>query len=125
MNAMKASRYVAYFNVVYGIILLWVYVSDTPIYYDYFLIVGLLVIATWFSWDTVTRLKRQVSKLSQLYFIVAILTLFAGGLIIFWGVKMIDVGLAREDDKRHSVLGFFYLPFGVSSVYLAIRMLRN
>lgn len=121
---MKSSTYVAYFNVVYGIVLLWVYISRGSLYQDYFLIGGLAIVI-WFSWETLTRLKGLVSKLSRVYYIVAIFTLFAGVLIIFWSFKMIDVGFERGDDKRHSLIGFFYLPLGISSLYLAIKSLRN
>ena len=85
---------IAYFNLIVGTILLWTYIKTGPLYYDYYLIIG-LGLTIWYNWETLKQLKGQRNSLNKLNFIIGLLTFLFGGLLLLSSLGMIRQGLGE------------------------------
>jgi hypothetical protein len=118
---MKTIKFMNYFNLVAGIILLWIYIRSSLLYYDHVFIVG-IALTIWYNWETLKQLKGQRNRLNRLNYIIGTLTVVFGVFLILVSVAMINEGL--KDRNTHITMGIFYIPLGVTTVLLSLRTLK-
>lgn len=118
---MSTLKFINYFNLVVGIILIWIYVRSIPLYYDYFFMVGIAG-TIWYNWETLKQLKGQRNRLNKLNYIMGILTIVFGVLLILGSIAMINEGL--ENKNTHVLMGIFYMPLGITTIFLSLKTLR-
>lgn len=61
---MTTIKYINYINLIGGTILFWTYIRSGPLYYDYYLIIGLGLII-WYNWETLKQFKGQKKQIKQ------------------------------------------------------------
>lgn len=103
---MRYIRYVNYFNLISGIVLLWTYIGSHPLYFDYYLIVG-FALTIWYNWETLKQLKGQRNKLRKTNYLVGILTILFGLLLLLGGMGMIKEGLSENSANAQIVMVHF------------------
>jgi hypothetical protein len=123
IGIMNYIKYLNYFNLVCGTILLWTYIRSSPIYFDYYLIVG-FALTIWYNWETLKQLKGQTNKLNRVNWIVGLLTIAFGVLLILAGMGMIKEGLKENLNKAQISMGALYVPFGLTTIFLTLKTLK-
>jgi hypothetical protein len=66
---MTTIKFINYFNLVIGIVLLGTHLISIPVLYDYSFMAGMVLII-WYNWETLKRLKGERNKLNQITFVV-------------------------------------------------------
>jgi len=82
---MNAIKYLAYFNIIYSLLLIWTINSLYSYGIDYSKYV-FTVLNIWYSWETIKQLKGIRNNLNRINLIVGILILIIGGLNILGGL---------------------------------------
>ena len=85
---MNILKYLAYYNIIYSLLLIWTTNSLYSYYTDYYkyIFIGLTI---WYSWETIKQLKGVRNKLNRINLIVGILILIIGGLNIIGGLVIL------------------------------------
>jgi hypothetical protein len=118
---MTTIKFINYFNLVIGIVLLGTHLISIPVFYDYSFMAGMVLII-WYNWETLKRLKGERNKLNQITFVVGVLTIvFAVGLILS-SIALINEGL--KNAKTQVVMGAIYIPVGLTTIFLSVNTLK-
>jgi hypothetical protein len=118
---MRIIKFLNYFNLIVAIILLWTYLRSFPLYYDYFLIVG-LALTIWYNWWTLKRMMGQKSTFGNLNYVIGILTILFGALLTVGSIAMIKEGF--ENEKMHLAMGLLYIPLGLTTILFSWTTLK-
>jgi len=119
---MTLTKYINYFNLIAVTILFWVYLKSIPVYYDYYLITG-FVLVIWYNWETLKQLMGQRNRLNRLNYFIGILTIVFAIFLITASVGMINIALVRSDNS-YATLATFYIIVAITTFFLTIRTLK-
>ena len=122
-RTMKYIKYLNYFNLICGTVLLWAYLKSLPLYFDYYLIVG-FALTIWYNWETLKQLKGQRNKLNRLNYIVGLLTILFGLFLLLAAAGMIKEGLNENSTNAQISIGALYIPFGLTTIFLTLKTLK-
>jgi hypothetical protein len=118
---MKVIKFLNYFNLTVGIVLLWTYLKSIPLYFDYFFIIG-LVLTIWYNWRTLKRIMGQKDSLGKVNYVIGILTILFGVVLTVGSIAMINEGLKNE--KMHLMMGILYIPLGLTTILFSWNTLK-
>lgn len=115
-------KFICYFNLIYGGVLLWTYVITDPLYFDYYLIAG-LILTLWYNWETLKQLKGLRNRLNKLNRLIGMVTILFGLLLLFSSLGMIKRGATNQITEL-LILGPVYITFGITAIYLTAKTLK-
>lgn len=118
---MRTNKFLNYFNLTVGIILLWTYIKSARLHYDYIFIIG-VILTIWYNWEMLKQLGGQKNKLNRLNYIVGFLTIAFGILLTLASIGYIKEGL--NGNNLFVVRGLLEIPLGITTVLLSSRTLK-
>lgn len=118
---MHTLKFIIYFNLTVGFVLLWIHIKAVGLYFDYFVTVG-MILTLWYNWETLKRLKGHRNGLNKLIFIIGILTVLFGVTLLVGSILMINDGLKSKTPQI--AMGMVYIPLSLSTIILSLKTLR-
>ena len=116
-------RYIIYFNLLCGIVLLLIYIKSPAVYYDYYYIAG-GCLAIWYNWETLKQLKGQKSSFITMNFIIGLMTILFGVLLILSSLGKIKYEIENSHDKAGLLTMGIRMFFGLTIIFLTGLTLR-